>query len=404
MLLLGDILRRHARHQPNKVAFVVDKEQVTYAQFNARANRVANVLAARGVGRGDRVAILADNGIDYPAVYFAVARLGAILVPVNTHFRAPEVRYVLSQSESGTLLYAPECAPLVAESASDLPQLRQRLALDDAGDGNAAVERLLEHASDAAPTIQVHEDDPHVMYYTNAVTGSPRGALCSHRSYYLQAAQTQATNRLTDDDIGVSIFPMFQMDGWALPLGFWYNGGTVVIMRRGDPDEILAGIARERATYFYGTPSVYTRLLDVPNFSRYDLTSLRIIAGGTPAMTETMIRNVTERFSTASMSIMYGSVEAGPVSHLNRRNLFRKPTSVGRPVLNVDVRVVRPDGSNCDPGQTGEVAVQSEFVMRGYWKQPEATAAAIRDGWVYTRDLAAFDDEGFLHLTGRSTP
>jgi len=135
MLLLGDILRRHARYRPDKVAYVIENEQVTYAQFDARANRLGNVLAAHGVGRGDRVAILAHNCVDYPAVYFAAARLGAILVPVNTRLRPSEVRYVLAQSESGTLLYGPELAELVADSTRDLPTLRRRFALGRSPNG-----------------------------------------------------------------------------------------------------------------------------------------------------------------------------------------------------------------------------------------------------------------------------
>jgi acyl-CoA synthetase (AMP-forming)/AMP-acid ligase II len=401
VLLLGDILRRHARYRPDKVAYVVENEQVTYRQFDARANRLANVLAAHGVDRGARVAILAHNGIDYPVAYFAAARLGAILVPINARLQAAEARYVLAQSESGTLLYGPEFGALVAACARDLPHLRHRFALDDAGDGTPTLEPLLERAADRPPEAAVHEDDPHVMLYTSGTTGDPKGALCSHRSYYLQAGQTQATNGLGEDDVGVSMFPMFHMGGWALPLGFWYNGGTVVIARRAEPDALLGAIARERATYFYGVPTIYARMLELPNLGRYDVTSLRAIAGGTAAMSEDLIRSITERFSTASLSILYGSTEAGPISHLRRRDLFRKPTSVGRPVLNVDVRVVRPDGGECAAGETGEVTVRSELRMRGYWRLPEATAETIRDGWVWTGDLAAFDEQGFLHIAGR---
>jgi acyl-CoA synthetase (AMP-forming)/AMP-acid ligase II len=142
-------------------------------------------------------------------------------------------------------------------------------------------------------------------------------------------------------------------------------------------------------------------MLDVPNFGRYDMTSLRTIAGGTAAMSESLLRAITERFRAASLSIVYGSTEAGPISQLRRRDLFRKLTSVGRPMLNVDVRIVDAEGRECGPGETGEVTVRSEFVMRGYWRLPEATAETIRAGWVHTGDLAAVDEDGFLHIAGR---
>ncbi len=401
MLLLGDILRRHARYRPDKIAYVIEDERVTYAQFDARANRLAHALGAQGVGQGDRVAMLAHNCADYPVAYFAAARLGAILVPVNTRLRPSEVRYVLAQSASETLLYGAEFGELVAESTRDLPAIRRRFALDDAGDGAPVLAKILAPAADGALAATVHEDDPHVMLYTSGTTGNPKGALCSHRSYYLQAAQTQAANGLGEDDIGVSMFPMFHMGGWALPLGFWYNGGTAILMRRADPDALLAAVARERATYFYGVPTIYARMLEVPNFGRYDITSLRAIGGGTAAMSEALLRAITERFAAASLSIVYGSTEAGPISYLRRRDLFRKPTSVGRPMLNVDVRVVDADGHECSPGETGEVTVRSEFVMRGYWRLPEATAETIHLGWVRTGDLAVVDEDGFLHIAGR---
>jgi acyl-CoA synthetase (AMP-forming)/AMP-acid ligase II len=403
VLLLGDIIRRHARDRPHKLAYVVGNARVTYSQLDAHANRFANVLAAHGVGHGDRVAFLAHNGVDYPAAYFAAARLGAILVPVSTRFRAAEVRYLLEHSESIVLAYAGEFAPLVAESTQGLPHLRHRFVLGDvdAGDGAPPLGPLLARASDIEPHVRVHEDDPHVMLYTSGTTGNPKGALCSHRSYCLQAAQTQAANHLDDDDIGVSMFPMFHMGGWALPLGFWCNGGTAVLVERADPEALLAVIAREKATYFYAVPTVYAHMLELGNFERYDISSLRRISGGTAAMTEAQIRAITERFATTTMSIMYGSTEAGAVSQLKPRHLFQKPTSVGRPMLGVDIRILHPDGSECTVGEAGEVTVRSEFIMRGYWMAPEATAATIRDGWVHTGDLATVDAEGFMHIAGR---
>jgi fatty-acyl-CoA synthase len=401
MLLLGDILRRHARYRGSKVAYVVDDARVTYAAFHRRANRVAHALAAQGVQHGDRVAVLAHNGIDYPVLYFAVARLGAVLVPINTRFQSAEIRYVLSQSESKLLVHGAEFAPIAAESGADLEHLEQRIAMADCGDGAPVLGALTEHAAESAPDSRVHENDPHVMLYTSGTTGDPKGALCSHRAYCLQAASAQGANGLTTDDTGVSMFPMFHMGGWSLPLGFWLNGGTAIIMRRADPELLLRAIAMERATYFYAVPTVYSHMLDVPQFADHDLTSLRRIGGGTAAMTAEQIHAITERFGTRNMSIAYGSTEAGSVAHLAPSDLFAKPTTVGRPTVGVDVRTVRPDGTDCPPGEAGEIIVQSEFSMQGYWKNPEATADTIRHGWVHTGDLAVFDDDGFIHIAGR---
>jgi fatty-acyl-CoA synthase len=401
MLLLGDIIRRHARYRGAKTAYVIGDRRVSYAAFHTRANRVAHVLAAHGVRHGDRVAVLADNDPEYPVLYFAAARLGAILVPVNTRLQAMEIRYILEQSESSVLVYGPERAAVAAVAARDLEQLRHRFALADAGDGAPVLDALVQRATEDDPAVRVHEDDPHVMLYTSGTTGDPKGALCSHRAYHLQAGCAQAANGLTGNDVGVSMFPMFHMGGWALPLGFWHNGGTAILMRRADPEAMLRAIAGERATYFYAVPTVYSQMLEAPGFTAYDLSSLRRIGGGTAAMTAEHIRAITDGFGTTSMSIAYGSTETGSVAHLDPPDLFRKPTSVGHPAIGVDARTIRPDGTDCAAGEAGEIVVRSEFVMCGYWNDPEATAATIRNGWVHTGDLGAFDDEGFLHIAGR---
>src|SRR5213593_3622018 len=186
-LLLGEIVRRQARHRPERSAYVIGPERVTYRRLNAMANRLAHALRALGVGRGDRVATLAENRVEYPAIDFAVAKLGAIHVPVNFRYRAGEVRYALAQSEASVLLHADRFAAIVEEVRSALPALRHVISLDR----------------------DLSEHDPHVMLYTSGTTGDPKGALLSHRTYALQAVQTQATSGLGEDDVGLCMFPMF---------------------------------------------------------------------------------------------------------------------------------------------------------------------------------------------------
>src|SRR5437763_964474 len=396
-LLLGEIVRRHAYHRPEKTAYVIGAERVSYRRLNALANRLAHALRALGVGRGDRVATLAENRVEYPAIYFAVAKLGAIHVPVNFRYRAGEVRYVLAQSEAKVLLHAERFAATVEEVRGALPALAHVISLDrDAPE-------LMAPASDAepAPDPALSEHDPHVMLYTSGTTGDPKGALLSHRTYVLQAMQTQAASGLGEDDVGLCMFPMFHMGGWAMPLGYWTNGGTVVLMEKAEPGEILRAVARERITYLYLIPTLYDALLALPDFARTDLSSLRALGSGTSVMTEAQVRTIVERFRNPNLSIMYGQTEAGPVATLRPSDVLRKPTSVGRPALHVDVRVVDGDGNDVAAGDTGEIICRSEYTMLGYWCVPEATADAFHGGWLHTGDLAAFDDDGFLHVAGR---
>jgi acyl-CoA synthetase (AMP-forming)/AMP-acid ligase II len=197
------------------------------------------------------------------------------------------------------------------------------------------------------------------------------------------------------------MFPMFHMGGWSLPLGFWHTGATIVIMPKAEPRAILEAIARERVTYLYAVPTVYASLLAVPDFAAYDTSSLRLLGGGTAAMTAAQVHAIRDGFRCREMVILYGSTEAGPVSVLRPADVARKPETVGRPYLDVDVRLVDEDGRDVPRGAVGEIVARSEFTMRGYWRNPEETARTKRDGWVHTGDLGAFDDEGFLSVVGR---
>ena len=391
MLLLGDILRRHAAVRGEKTAYVVGTDRVTYGEFHRRSNRLAHALARLGVRRGDRVAVLATNRVEYPILYFAVLKLGAIVVPVNARFTADEVAHVVGRAEAATFFFGGESASLV--QGLRLPCVRHFIALDDAA--------VLDGGSDDDVPAALAETDPHVMLYTSGTTGAPKGTLLSHRAYFLQATTSHLQLGFGEDDVGLSMFPMFHMGGWALPLGFWHTGGTVVIMPKAEPRAILEAIERERVTYFYAVPTVYESVLAVPDFDRFDLSSLRLLGGGTATMTREQVERIRRRFGCERMVILYGSTEAGPVSVLRPPDVGRRPETVGRPYLDVEVRLVDDDGRDVPRGAVGEIAVRSEFGMQGYWRNPEETARTIRDGWVHTGDLGIFDDEGFLSIVGR---
>lgn len=398
-LLLGEILRRQARHRAERLAYVIGPHRVTYGRFNAMANRLAHVLMGLGVGPGDRVATLAQNRVEYPPIYFAVAKLGAIHVPVNFRYKASEVRYALAQSEACVVLVADEFRDLVEGNRGDLPALRHVVPLD--GDGPGSTADLMARASDAEPAVEVEERAPHVMLYTSGTTGDPKGALLSHRTYVLQAAQTQGMTGLGEDDVGLCMFPMFHMGGWAMPLGYWLNGGCVVLLEKADPAVILRSVPAERVTYLYLIPTLWNAVLDLPELDRTDLSSLRALGSGTQVMTAAQVTRIVERFRNPNLFVMYGQTEAGPIASLRPRDVLRKPTSVGRPVLNVDVRIADADGRDVAAGAVGEILCRSEFNMLGYWRMPEATAAAFAGGWLHTGDLATLDEEGFLHIAGR---
>lgn len=415
MLLLGEMVRRHARYRGRRLAYVLDHaggrtERVTYAELDAGANRLAHVLAARGVRRGDRVAILAHNCVEYPWTYFACCKLGAIVVPVNTRNKRDETRHAIDFAEARIALVGPDFVDDVEALRREgrLPALDDVLLIDDgAGDGprtgTEPLAPLLEAASadEPQPADPPDERDPHVMLFTSGTTGVPKGALLSQRTYFLQAGLTQTMSGLTDDDVGLSMFPMFHMGGWATPLGYWAIGGRLVIMRKADPRAMLAAVARERVSYLYAVPTVYNSMLALPDFASYDLSSLRLLGGGTAYMPREQIERITRAFGVDAMVIMYGQTEAGPVSALRPRDLLRKAGSVGTPVNNVDVRIVDGAGRDVPPNVPGEIVVKSDFNMLGYWRMPEATEAAFAGGFLHTGDQGLWDEDGFIHIVGR---
>ena len=382
--------------RPHQLAYAVGASRVTYAEFNAGTNRLAHALRALGVGRGDRVAILANNCVQFPFAYFACCKLGAILVPVNARFKDDEVGYVVEHSDASVLLVGADYAPAVERLRARWPHVRRYRSL-----AHRAFADWIDTYPADEPDIEVDEHDPHVMLYTSGTTGAPKGAVLSQRSYVLQAAQSHHLTGLGEEDVGLSMFPMFHMGGWALPLGFWYDGGSVIIMERAEPRAMLETIERERVTYLYAVPTLYNFMLDLPDFDRFDLSSLRVLASGTSAMTGEQVQRITERFRNQNLFIMYGATEAGPVAMLRPRDVARQPTSVGRPALNVDVRIVDDDDRDVAVGTPGEIVCRSEFMMRGYWRMPAESAAALRGGWLHTGDLGVFDDDGFLFVVGR---
>jgi len=417
LLLLGEIVRRHARYRGPRLAYVLDQadgriEQVTYAELNAGTNRLAHVLMAAGVRRGDRVAILAHNCVEYPWFYFACCKLGAIAVPVNTRYQRGEIQHAIDFAEAAVVVVGPdflgEIQALVDEGS--LPGVERVFVLETGSargaTGDASFEALdpllrVSSPEEPEPEEPPDEHDAHVMLYTSGTTGQPKGALLSQRTYLLQAGTTQALGGLTERDIGLSMFPMFHMGGWATPLGYWVGGGSVVLMRKADPAAMLRAVARDAVTYLYAVPTVYESMLAVPNFSEHDLSSLRLLGGGTAYMPREQIERIMGSFGVDQMMILYGQTEAGPVTCLRAHDLAAKAGSVGTPVNHVDVRLVDPDGIEVPDGTPGEIVVTSEFTMLGYWKMPEATEAAFAGGFLHTGDQAVRDEDGFLFIVGR---
>jgi acyl-CoA synthetase (AMP-forming)/AMP-acid ligase II len=375
-LLIGDLIRRAAAATPRRLAATLGDDQLTFAELDEGSNRMANVLAGLGAGRHDRVAWWGDTSLDAMALFGALAKLGAVFAPVNARLGAGEAAAVVGYARPKLLVVDRAHAPLV--DGWDVATI----AADDLAEQGAA-------ASGTAPVCDgLEEGDPHVIFFTSGSTGRPKGVVLSHRANVLRSFPSS-----TSDPTGgtVCMFPLFHMAGWSMALGAWQSRCPLHLVPTPDADTLLATVERRRASRLYCIPAVWARVLDADR-SAFDLSTLRETDTGTSATPPELVAAMRDAFPDTVTRIYYGSTEAGPGTLLPHTDVLRKPGSVGLPALGVDVRLTAE----------GEVCVRSEYLMDGYFDDPESTAAALPDGWYHTGDLGVLDDEGYLSIVGRA--
>ncbi len=395
---VGFWLARRASLTPRRVAIRMGGREITYAELDDRAARLAGALTATGVGPGDRVAALLTNGNEYVEAMFACARLGAILVPLSFRLAAPELTFMVNDSGSTVLIYGEEWAGL-AEG------FRRETGLKAAFVAGAGPDPSYEGAlASADPVLEpraVSPDDVLAIFYTSGTTGQPKGAMLTHGNFFWTNLCMILAFGYYQDERTLVILPMFHVGGWnANAMATWWNGGTVVLEKSFDPAATLATIERERITSMLGVPTMYQMMADDPAFAAADLSSIRdFLCGGAP-LPVALIARYQERGLGFIQG--YGLTEAAPnCLILPKEDAVRKAGAAGRPYFYADVRVVDGPGNEVGPGGSGEIVVGGPGVMKGYWNRPEATAETLRGGWLHTGDVGAIDDEGYVTIVDR---
>ena len=403
VLLIGDILRRRARGpDADRTALVFREHTWTYGELNSAATRLANGLIGLGVRRGDRVALLGRNSVEWVVAYFAAAKAGAILVPVSFWYKSAELQHVLADSGTAILIASVDHAEVVGEAIDALAPQPRVVWIGDAAAGLTTAE-LIASSSDVESDSGVRETDPHVILYTSGTTGAPKGAVLSHRAHVLHAATWAAETRAEREDTYLCTYPLFHTGGTDCgilpPL---YRGARVVVLPWPDADAILDAIERHRVTAFRAVPTIWKRLMAHPDIGRRDLSSLRRVIAGSDAMPRELIEQIRQRIPRAAYLQNYGLTEAGPVlTFLRPEDPPSTYGSNGLPHPQAEIRIVSGDGTVLPSGVVGEIVARTEHVMEGYWNLPERTADALRDGWLHTGDLGYLDRQGYLWVTGR---
>ena len=413
MLLLGDILVRQSveTRRAEKIAAIFEsrdgaRESITYRDLNARVNQIANALLEQGVENGERVAVLGRNSIEYVAIYFALAKIGAVMVPVNFWYRPAELKYTIDQSTSSVLILADQFATTYLPVADDLASIRAVLAYGGRNlPGIVHLDDLVASASveEPVPRIEVQETDPHIVLYTSGTTGFPKGATLSHRAHYLHALAWALQTRQTDDDVGIVVYPLFHTGGPdCVVLPHFIVGGTIVVHDGADPELILESVERNQLTNVFCVPTVWRRILATSSIGYRKLDSVRRCLGSSDTLPPDLLDAILSRFN-ADVYVTYGLTEAGCILTFSRltNNDRSAIATVGRPHPLVDVRVVDVEGMPVQVGDVGEVVARGPTLMDHYWGMPDRSAEAVVNGWLHTGDLGRFDSEGNLTIVGR---
>lgn len=393
---IGPWIERRARTSPDRVAMVFGEERWTYAEMAARIARLANALRGLGVVRGDRVGWLGPNHPAFLETLFATAKLGAALAPVNHRLEADAVGRILADSAPRVVVAHTSVAP------SRLPPSAEAQVVIGGEDSPQDYERLLANASDAPIEEAVGLDDLCMLPYTSGTTSAPKGVMLTHANVTWNVVDVLTGADFRAGDVTLAVTPFFRTGGTGVNvLPTLFLGGTVVIPENSSAEALLALMERHEVTVGFGNPDILEGLTRAARWKEADLTRLRfIITGGAPVPAR-LIRAFLERQVLLIQG--YGLSEAAPVALLlDSDSALTRGDSAGKPPLLMSTRIVRPDGGECEVGETGELLVAGPNVMRGYWNRPDATERALgADGWLHTGDAARADEEGYIWIVDR---
>jgi fatty-acyl-CoA synthase len=409
-------LRYSSQQYPGRTAVVCGDQRFTYAQFADRVSRLAGALRAMGVEAGDRVAFLSANCHRLLEAYYGVLEAGAVLLPLNIRLSSRELAYILNDSEATTVFFEDQFTGLVESFSKDLQTVKCFVPLDSnpsaAWMHQQKYEDLLAASTPYhADVMQFDENALAELFYTSGTSANPKGVMLTHRNIYLHALSVALTFPNAADGVSLHTIPLFHANGWGVAHSLTFVGGKHVIVRKFDPPEVFRLIEREQVKECSLVPAMATALVNCPERPQFDLSSLKRISIGGAASSPTLVREVEEKIGCPCFS-GYGLTETSPVLttactklgvEWEGKQRYDSQASTGYAVPGVEVRVVDPDGKDVlrDGQSIGEIVARSDGVMDGYWKQPEATADAMRGGWFHTGDMATMNENGYLLIVDR---
>jgi fatty-acyl-CoA synthase len=404
---IADLLHRSAMRYPGKTGLVCGDTRWTFAEFDAVCDRLAAGLSRLGAGKASRVAVLARNSHAFAALRFALARLGAVLVPINFMLKAEEVAYILKHAGAQMLATDSGLADTARAAAALDTAVKQFVWLPSEEPSQPVSGMIsfndLARTDGQPPAVDLAGTDLAQIVYTSGTESSPKGAMLTHDAVLWQYASCAVDASIATGDMMLHALPLYhcaQLDVFLGPAV--YVGATSIVTAKPTPDNLLPLIARHKITSFFAPPTVWISLLRSPLFDSTDLSTLRKGYYGASIMPVEVLNELARRLPDVGFWNLYGQTEIAPLATmLGPQDQLRKPGSCGRAVLNVETRVVDEDMRDVAPGQVGEIVHRSPHLMLGYFHDDERTKAAFQGGWFHSGDLATIDEEGFITVVDR---
>ncbi|WP_206808553.1 class I adenylate-forming enzyme family protein [Paradesulfitobacterium ferrireducens] len=408
---LGDLIGRMAMLNPKREALVDLDSGIpyTYRDLNERANRLANYLAEQlGIEKGDRIAFLSRNRVEMFDAFFACGKLGAIFVPYNIRLTPGELAKLMENEEPKILFYEDFFDPLVQELRESLPRLKHYAVLAETSvDGNLAYTEIMNYPNTKPRRCQgLKLEDIYLLVHTGGTTGLPKGAMISHRAVLYNQLNNILDWELDSDKTFHLLLPLFHTGGWnLLTLGMLAIGGRVLINRSFDPGLALRVVAEYKPNYVFGAATIFRMIADQAEFDITDWSSVEWVMSGAASTPVQLMEKFWDK--GIKMCLGYGLTEGGPtnlcapVKFMNFEQLKLKHASVGKPFYFTVAKIVNEEGDEVGAGEAGELIFSGPQIFSGYWRNEQETKKTLKNGWVYTGDMAQKDEDGFYYIVGR---
>lgn len=392
---LATVLQDSAEKFPDRIGIRLDDIALNYAAMNQLSQRVSGLLKSKGIEKGDRVCVMLPNVPHFPMVYYAILRLGAIVVPMNVLLTSREIKHYMTDSGAKLIVvwndFAAEAVAASEETGVEVLTVDPGPFLETVGASDP-----VEEVAEVAP------DDTAVVLYTSGTTGQPKGAELTHHNIGTNVDSILGLFSPTEGDVVFGGLPLFHIFGQTVSMNVVMKvGAELTLLPRFDPVKALEIIQRDKVTIFMGVPTMYAALLHTPDKDKFDISSLRLCVSGGAALPGEILKAFEKDFGSPIIE-GYGLSETSPVATFGRLDMEQKPGTIGVPIGGVEVRLVDDDGKVVGVGKKGEIQIKGPNVMKGYWNMPEATAKAIdKDGWFSSGDIGTVDDDGYYAVVDR---